>query len=876
MQRSRKRIIAAVSSVVFTVALLPGAAAFAATPTTAQQRATAFVNAAYGDFLGRAPTGSELQSATVPPPETIGERSRLVSALSQSTEWVGLTVSKLYADTLARKGDPGGMTYWTAKIQSHSLTVAAVAAAFYSSQEYFQLTGGTTSLWVTDLYTKILDRSVDQGGLTYWIARTDRVGRTGVAYSLYQSLESRNTRVTALYGSLLGRIPDMSGLAYWSNRVLSLGDLALASSLASSNEYADRASARSVPTPEAPTWTMLPSPLQEVAWKPSGISSAGLMVGTGPDGRGVTCSDPCTAPAVLPNPNHLQIKVAGVSPGGVIFGSGTADNSVDESLVWPDAQTAPTVLTAPAGSTNLSIVGVSAAGEVVGTARDSAGHQRGVVWQSVAAVPTFLANPSGTDDVFVAGVSVNGMIFGFTLTLVHAVTWTAVNAPATPLTEPGGVTKSTVVGVTSTGLIVGNGLTANGIIPLTWSSTAAVGSPVSSATAGTQISGVTPAGVAFGVDAAGNGLVWPTTNDAALQLPAPAGGGWTTLTGISAAGKITGSVEDDSGNVTEEVWASSTADPSPPTTFLGKVSVSVIGVAANGAVYGGASRGDGTYESIVWSTPTSVPIVLTQPSGTKSSRPVGIAPDGTILGSAWNDGYGSYEPVAWTSASATPSVLAIPPGFTNVSLIGAAGDGSVVGVGTVNSNPRPLAWSSPTANPTVMALPSDAFGAGLFGVNADGAIFGTCSCQQSSHSILVWLSATAAPVEVINNGPFSQANTSGISKTLLLVGGGMNWFADSLAYAWTSPWSGTITLHRPAGSTYAYAGGVSMDGLIVGAATDASGVAHVLEWTSPFADPVQLATPIGYRISSSKVSSAGTLFGEVTDTSDMTVGYVAS
>ena len=175
-------------------------------------------------------------------------------------------------------------------------------------------------------------------------------------------------------------------------------------------------------------------------------------------------------------------------------------------------------------------------------------------------------------------------------------------------------------------LIVGNGLTANGIIPLTWSSTAAVGSPVSSATAGTQISGVTPAGVAFGVDAAGNGLVWPTTNDAALQLPAPAGGGWTTLTGISAAGKITGSVEDDSGNVTEEVWASSTADPSPPTTFLGKVSVSVIGVAANGAVYGGASRGDGTYESIVWSTPTSVPIVLTQPSGTKSSRPVGIAP----------------------------------------------------------------------------------------------------------------------------------------------------------------------------------------------------------------------------------------------------------
>src|SRR5690606_18454293 len=107
------------------------------------------------------------------------------------------------------------------------------------SNEYFQgIGGGSGESWVRDLYTKLLGRPADQGGLAYWVGQIAAAGRPSVAYRFYQSSESCRARVTLLYHELLHRDPDAGGLTYWAGRVAAQGDIALAKFLAGSSEYA--------------------------------------------------------------------------------------------------------------------------------------------------------------------------------------------------------------------------------------------------------------------------------------------------------------------------------------------------------------------------------------------------------------------------------------------------------------------------------------------------------------------------------------------------------------------------------------------------------------------------------------------------------------
>lgn len=131
----------------------------------------AFVTAAYQDFLGRYPTPTELATATAVPLSTGAARANVVRVLSTSPEWIRVTVNKLYADTLGRPGDTGGVNYWIGKITSGRMSVANVAASFYSSTEYFVGFGeSVVRTWVLDLYTKVLLRSgaSDPSGVNYW------------------------------------------------------------------------------------------------------------------------------------------------------------------------------------------------------------------------------------------------------------------------------------------------------------------------------------------------------------------------------------------------------------------------------------------------------------------------------------------------------------------------------------------------------------------------------------------------------------------------------------------------------------------------------------------------------------------------------------
>jgi hypothetical protein len=202
-----------------------------------------WVLAAYDDFLDRAPTEQELTS-TVARLGTGTTRATVARELSTTSEWIQVSIRRFYLDTLDREPDPDGLAFWVGQVQSKRRSLAAVAASFYSSPEYYGNAGGTDADWVADLFEKVLHRPARPGDVVFWVDRTRARGRGNVAAEIYGSLESRRDRVTGLYDDLLGRAPEAGGLAFWADRITATGDLALAVNLAVSPEYAGRAQVR--------------------------------------------------------------------------------------------------------------------------------------------------------------------------------------------------------------------------------------------------------------------------------------------------------------------------------------------------------------------------------------------------------------------------------------------------------------------------------------------------------------------------------------------------------------------------------------------------------------------------------------------------------
>ncbi len=194
-----------------------------------------FIKNAYKDFLGRYPSANEiadwnmkLNSGTT--------RYAFVLALAESDEWTAYVIDQMYLDTLGRPADVGGKAYWADRMRN-GLTVAEVAAQFYGSPEYLANEGNSYNAWLVDLYSELLYRSPDSGGLNYWLAQVEEKGTSSVAGSFYQSQESRRARVDALFVKLLDRSPDPSGRDYWAEVLLNGDDISLAANLAASAEY---------------------------------------------------------------------------------------------------------------------------------------------------------------------------------------------------------------------------------------------------------------------------------------------------------------------------------------------------------------------------------------------------------------------------------------------------------------------------------------------------------------------------------------------------------------------------------------------------------------------------------------------------------------
>jgi len=128
-------------------------------------------------------------------------------------------ISSLYTELLGRAADAGGLANWQAVVANGG-TLADVAAGLAVSTEA-QALDQSNGDFVRDLYTSALGRAADQGGLDSWVSQLfNGASRAEVAQGIVGSQEAAakadSDFIDGLYQSAIGRAADAGGKAAWS------------------------------------------------------------------------------------------------------------------------------------------------------------------------------------------------------------------------------------------------------------------------------------------------------------------------------------------------------------------------------------------------------------------------------------------------------------------------------------------------------------------------------------------------------------------------------------------------------------------------------------------------------------------------------------
>jgi hypothetical protein len=174
----------------------------------------AFLHSAYEDLLGRAPDSEGITYWSAQLANGVS-RGSVAATILASTEYRTDLISDYYETYLGRASDSGGLTYWVAQ-RNGGARDESVLASILGSVEFYADSGSTAGGFVTALYTKLLSRSPDSGGLTYWEDELfSGASRSAIAVAFLASNEYRSDFVKAQYTELLGRAADSGGLTYW-------------------------------------------------------------------------------------------------------------------------------------------------------------------------------------------------------------------------------------------------------------------------------------------------------------------------------------------------------------------------------------------------------------------------------------------------------------------------------------------------------------------------------------------------------------------------------------------------------------------------------------------------------------------------------------
>ncbi|MCU1454609.1 MAG: cell wall-binding protein, partial [Acidimicrobiales bacterium] len=141
---------------------------------------TALVNGAYADLVGRPPTTSERSTAVQNLTSGALTKGQFIADLRSSNDNVTNVdpVTRLYYAYFLRVPDKGGLQFWIGQ-KRKGIALADISNAFAASSE-FKSRYGTLSnnAFVKQVYTNVLGRLGDPGGINYWTAQLDQKKRT--------------------------------------------------------------------------------------------------------------------------------------------------------------------------------------------------------------------------------------------------------------------------------------------------------------------------------------------------------------------------------------------------------------------------------------------------------------------------------------------------------------------------------------------------------------------------------------------------------------------------------------------------------------------------------------------------------------------------
>jgi hypothetical protein len=137
-------------------------------------------------------------------------------------------IDLVYANVLNRAADSEGRAYWLGRLYQGT-DRGEVMIGFAESSEFISRTGtspatGTTQAKISRLYQAFFLRPADSGGLSYWSGQASNgVSLEAIASAFAQSAEfqtrygslSNQQFIELVYSNVLGRSPDAGGLNYW-------------------------------------------------------------------------------------------------------------------------------------------------------------------------------------------------------------------------------------------------------------------------------------------------------------------------------------------------------------------------------------------------------------------------------------------------------------------------------------------------------------------------------------------------------------------------------------------------------------------------------------------------------------------------------------
>ena len=184
-----------------------------------------FVDQSFLDLRGRLPSTDERSLWVAALTNGTADRADLVESARRGTDGTGNVdpTARLYRAFLQRTPDAGGLRFWVGQKRSGAWSLTRIADHFATSTEFLRKYGTLTNRqFVMRIYTDVLERTADTGGVDFWTAQLDQKRKTrgqvmiGFSESSeYKRKQAEITDATVASVFLLGRSPSAGELDAW-------------------------------------------------------------------------------------------------------------------------------------------------------------------------------------------------------------------------------------------------------------------------------------------------------------------------------------------------------------------------------------------------------------------------------------------------------------------------------------------------------------------------------------------------------------------------------------------------------------------------------------------------------------------------------------